>query len=131
MNCPHCQSTKLHKNGKERNGRQKFKCTVCDRGFTDPTSDTNITRNKVGISLNEFRSKYDVDFIVKKTLENLDPNMIYEKNDIIKLTGLRAGYPGLSATIEDQKRYYGKIGSTLYFSHPKTIEDLINQAKLN
>ena len=135
MNCPNCNSEKVYKNGKEPgSGKQKYKCGDCGKSFYDSyEKGPVITKSKpaVGISLTEFRAKFDVDFIVKETVEKLDPNVIYEKNDIIKLSGLRPGYPGLSATIEAQKNYYGKIGSTLYFSHPRTIEELKSQAKLS
>jgi len=130
MNCPKCNSEKNHKNGKERSGKQKYHCTACGYNFTSDSVMKKPTPH-VGISLTEFRSKFDVDFITKETLDKLDPNVIYEKNDIIKLSGLRPGYPGLSATIEAQKDYYGKIGSTLYFSHPNTIAELKSQAKLS
>lgn len=132
MDCPLCGS-KSHKNGFE-NGIQKYHCTneLCTkRNFTDNTNPlSGVVKSKVGMSLNEFRERHDVDYIVAKTLAKLDRNMIYEKSDICKLTGLRAGYPGLSQTIEDAKAYYGKVASTLYFSHPDTITELKEQAKL-
>jgi hypothetical protein len=130
MICSKCQSEKTHKNGKSPQGKQRYKCTACGYNFEDGVA-PRLSKPKVGMSLTEFREKFDVDFIVDDTLNGLDPDIIYEKNDIIKLTGLRPGYPGLSPTIEAAKDYYGKVGSTMYFSHKDTILKLKNDAKLN
>ena len=132
MICPRCNSEKTHKNGKDQKGMQKYKCS-CGYNFDEGIAAKNdpVVKHKIGMSLNDFREKFDVDFIVQKTLSGLDPEIIYEKNDIIKLTGLRPGYPGLSPTIEAAKDYYGKVGSTMYFSHKDTILNLKNDAKLN
>ena len=128
MTCPKCGSDAF-RNGKDRNGTQKYVCKSCKFNFNGGTPEVRPTA-KIGMSLNEFREKFDVDFIVDKTLTKLDPNIIYEKNDICKMTGLRPGYPGLTQTIENQKQYYGKVGSTMYFSHPDTIRKLKQEAKL-
>ena len=130
MTCPKCGSD-AYRNGTDRDGMQKYRCKSCTFNFRSNTVVKTVsTSAKVGMSLNEFREKFDVDFIVDKTLAKLDPNIIYEKNDICKMTGLRPGYPGLSQTIENQKLYFGKVGSTMYFSHPDTIKKLKNEAKL-
>ncbi len=133
MHCLKCKG-KTTKNGFEQNGDQKYKCTVCNYPFNQSQVGTEIKekpiKSKIGMSLNEFREKHDVDYIVQKTLDKLSTTTIYEKNDVIKLCGLRAGYPGLSPTIEDAKKYYGKVGSVMYFSHPNTIAELKEQAKL-
>lgn len=130
MNCKKCQSDKTHKNGKAKSGKQKYKCE-CGYNFEEDTVPRGGIKHKVGMSLTEFRERHDVDYIVQKTLDGLDPDIIYEKNDICKLTCLRPGYPGLAPTIENQKKYYGKVGSTMYFSHPDTIAKLKKDAKLN
>ncbi len=140
MNCIKCGS-KAQKNGFEVKGAlkgiQKYRCTKCKYNFNEGqiTSEVNPevkkpAKAKIGMSLHEFREKHDVEYIVQKTLDKLNPTMVYEKNDIIKLTGLGPGYPGLSSTIEDAKMYYGKVRSILYFSHPDTIAELKEQAKL-
>ena len=134
MKCEKCESTNIgaHDRNASKN-RTRVKCRDCDHSWTVPDGEAPRGRSertkpavkpKVGMSLNDFRDKFDVDHIVQKTLGNLKPDMIYEKNDIIKLTGLRPGYPGLSPTIEDHKKYYGKVGSSMYFSHPDTINEL-------
>jgi len=126
MICKRCNSDKVHKNGHTKSGKQKYKCE-CGYNFEEGMK----VKNKVGMSLEEFRERHDVDYIVQKTLDTLDPGIIYEKNDICKLTGLRPGYPGLAPTIEAAKSYYGKVGSNMYFSHPDTIMQLKDDAKLN
>lgn len=127
VQCKHCNSTNLVFKDRKMN---RYKCKDCGRTFIDDGEKTEPTKPKVGMTLSEFRGRFDVDFIVKRTLDTLEKNMIYEKTDIIKMTGLRAGFPGLSQTIDDQKKYYGKVASTMYFSHPDTIAALKEQAKL-
>jgi len=132
MNCPRCQSSKTHKNGKELSGKQKYFCNECKYNFTeDSVSLSPVPKTKIGMSLDEFRDKHDVEHIVAKTLKKLDKNLIYEKGDLIKLSGLSYGTQGLSAILESQSAYYGKIGGRVYFSHPDTIKTLKEQAKLN
>lgn len=131
MNCKFCGSDLIHKNGHERNGDQKYHCRSCKRNFiTKEAKKTNM--NSIGMTLSEFRAKHDVDYIVTETLKKLSKDIIYEKGDVYKLTGLRPGYPGLAATLEDKKYadYRGKIGGVYYWSHPDTIKELINDAIL-
>jgi len=135
MKCEKCSSENVGVHDRTASKDQiRVKCRKCGHTWLIPKSEDPVAKTvnpKVGMSLNSFREKFDVEFIVDKTLKDLDPDTIYEKNDIIKLTGLRHGYPGLTPTIEGQKEYYGKVGSNMYFSHPDTIADLKNQAKLS
>ena len=131
MECPKCKSNS-YKDGTFK-GVQKYRCKnpSCKFNFRDTTV-VVVKKTKLGMSLNDFRDKFDVEFIVDKTLKALVPDVVYEKQDIYKLTGLRAGFPGLSATLEDKKfeQYRGRIGGRDYFSHPDTIKELINNAIL-
>lgn len=129
MECPNCNSQKFHKNGKDpKTGKQKYKCTQCGKEFNEDTATKNP---KLGMTLDQFKSKHDVDFIIEQTLKKLDANIIYEKADIYKLSGLNASHPGLTAAIEARPEYYGKISGRLYFSHPDTIAELKRNAKIN
>jgi len=83
------------------------------------------------MTLDQFRDKHDVAHIVKKVLESLDPELIYEKNDIYQMAKLGASCPGLKDAIESNEKYYGKVaGGKLYFSHPDTIARLKDQVKM-
>ncbi len=35
LNCPHCHSAKVVKNGKKSNGQQNYKCQSCNKQFQD------------------------------------------------------------------------------------------------
>ena len=35
--CPHCSSTRTHKDGRDRAKRQRYRCSACRRSFTDRT----------------------------------------------------------------------------------------------
>lgn len=135
MICPKCNLENTHKNGKTKKGKQKYYCNECNYNFEEGVKPRSFirktsTRPKVGISLEEFREKYDVDFIVEKTMKLLDAETIYEKSDVYKLTGLSASYPGLSAAIDNQKEFQGRAGGRTLYSHPKTIEMLKESAKM-
>jgi transcription initiation factor TFIIIB Brf1 subunit/transcription initiation factor TFIIB len=129
MNCPRCQSENTFKNGRDsRSKRQMYVCKDCKRAFTEQTQKE---KPKVGITLDEFREKHDVEYIITNTLSKLDSNLIYEKADIVKLAGISYNAQGLTAILESKKAYYGKTGGKTYYSHPDTINMLKEQAKLN
>jgi hypothetical protein len=131
MKCKHCDSDNTNKNGHDpENGKQVYKCRDCGKTFRDSTKPSKA-KPKVGMTLDQFRDKHDVEYIITKTLDSLASDLVYEKNDIIKLSGLSHGTPGMTAILESKSQYYGKIGGKVYFSHPKTIKDLKEQAKLN
>ena len=35
--CPHCSTTKAHKDGHDRAGKQRYRCSACQRSSTDRT----------------------------------------------------------------------------------------------
>ena len=89
------------------------------------------TTKALGISIDSFRKDHDIDMIVQTALDKLDPNKIYEKKDVVELTGKAVGYPKLSVTIESATEYKGRNGGVCYWSHPDTIEDLKKQGILS
>ena len=133
MICKKCKSENVHKNGKAfKTGKQKYKCTDCGYNFEDGAKMQSVAgKLKVGMSLSEFRDKHDVEYILNKTLDKLDNDTIYEKSDLIKMSGLPYSAQGLSSILESKNTYYGKTGGKIYYSHPDTIRMLKEQAKLN
>jgi len=131
MDCPKCKSTKTHKNGKEKGtGKQKYKCTACGYNYVDGIK-PQFEHKKIGMTLDEFRDKHDIEHIIKKTLAKLEKDLIYQKDDIVKLAGISYGAQGLGPILEAQSPYYGKTGGKVYYSHPDTIKMLKDKAKLN
>ena len=43
--CPHCSSTRTHKDGRDRAKKQRYRCLVCRRSFTDRTG-TPLTKHR-------------------------------------------------------------------------------------
>lgn len=136
IKCPKCGGDKIHKNGKERKtGKQKYHCVPCKYDFTEGVIPRTFEpkqspASKIGISLEEFRDKHDVEYILKKTMGKLDANLIYDKNDIVKLSGLPYNAQGLNTILESMTNFYGKTGGKTYYSHPDTIKMLKTDAKL-
>jgi len=130
MNCKNCNSENTHKNGFDEKGRQVYRCNDCRRTFTDKTQQKKV-KPKVGMTLEQFKEQYDTEYRLDKALKELVPDLIYEKQDILKLAGLSIGTPGATTILESRKEYYGKINSKMLFSHPDTIKDLKEHAKLN
>ena len=128
MECKRCKSENTYKNGKAaKSGKQQYRCKDCGYSFEEG----KYNKSNFGMSLEEFRDKHDVEFIITKTLSKMDKNMIYEKSDIVKMSGLPYGAQGLTNILESKKEYYGKISGKVYYSHPDTIKMLKEQAKLN
>ena len=136
MECPKCKSTKVVKNG-TKGGKQRYICRnpECSvKEFSEKSqlikTQTKKPTNGIGTPLNQWKEKYDVDFIVQKVMENLSTDMMYEKSDVYKLTGLSPSYPGLSAAIDSYTDYYGKAGGRQHFSHPDTIQHYKRKGRL-
>ena len=135
MECLKCKG-KTHKNGFEvGNGLQKYKCVDCGYNFNEGQTEPQVTEKpQVGMSLGEFKSKYDTDFIVNdrlgKVIRQLSKNMIYEKADIVKLAGLPASYPGFKDVLDSFHENQGRTNSKIFYSHSDTIAELKRQAKL-
>ena len=47
MECKRCNSLKIVKNGKRRNGDQEYKCKECSHRFTGKEKFTNLTKEKI------------------------------------------------------------------------------------
>lgn len=133
--CPKCHSDQVNSEGPDaRTGYKRYRCKECGKYFNENTAYYNgktvehkpsVPRTRgMGMSLSEFRAKHDVDFIVQNVLDSLDPEKVYEKSEVVQLTGLRAGYPGLSAAIENASEYKGRAGGNSFWSHPDTIRQL-------
>ena len=130
MICKKCGSGDVYKNGKNKYGQQKYRCKGCSYNFEGDTVPGG-TKHKIGMTLDEFKNKHDVEHIVMKTLEKLDKDIIYSKDDIVKLAAISYGAQGLTPILEAQILYYGKTGGKTYYSHPDTIQMLKDKAKLN
>lgn len=128
------------KNGSSR-GYQAFKCKNCggskyvqynSQDPTSPQQETSTpkpsTTQQIGMPIDEFRKKHDTEYIIKNTLSSLSEDIVYEKADVLKIAGLRPGYPGVSILLESQqfKMFTGKTNGVTYFGHPKTIQELKN-----
>ena len=129
MKCPKCGSTEHFKDGKEPGtGFQRYRCKQCNRYYNENSALKSETimekKSTIGMTLDQFREKHDVDYIVEKTLKGLSKGMIYEKTDVVKLSGLRSGYPGLSMALESATEFKGKAGGVSYWGHPDTISNL-------
>jgi len=134
MKCVDCGSTHIIKNG-IKNGRQQYKCRDCKSCKTPIDADQVIKPKlqKMGISIDEFRKRHDVQFILSQVFEKLEDDIFYEKSDILKMTGLRPGYPGMSTILEsaDFKKYSGRAGGQTYYAKPELIERMKNDGILN
>jgi len=141
----------MYRNGFDAEGSQQWRCKnkgcrfcyregqktiVMDGKVVDvahlppPSSSPSTKKLKVGITLSEFRDKYDIEHIVRKTMAKLDKKIIYEKTDICKLAGLSPGTPGLGPVIESMSDFQGKAGGRVLYSHPETINMLKEEAKM-
>ena len=131
MKCPQCGSEQYHKDGKEPGTvMQRFKCKDCGRAYNENTALKSETimekKSTVGMTIEQFRQKHDVNYIVKKTLKTLPTKLLLSRTEVIKLTGLRNGYPGLRDALDNADEYRLKIDGTEYFATPETIKEALN-----
>lgn len=134
MKCKKCGSTELQKYG-FKNGKQRYVCKVCGSQSApvmdnEPVIEKKIV-NGIGMPLEKWKEKYDVDFIVQQTMRKLQKEFMYEKSDVYKLTGLSPSTPGLSAAIDAYTDHYGKAGGKQHFSHPDTINHYKQKGRLS
>lgn len=108
-----------------------YKCRGCNRTFQGAAQ--NIKTKKMGISIDEFRKRHDVVFIMSEVFKTLDDDTFYEKSDIIKMSGLRPGYPGLSTVLESAefKKYSGRAGGQTYYARTELIDKMKDEGILN
>ena len=126
MNCPKCGSRAM-KNG-FRSGHQQYRCSnkAC-RHFFRENSSSKPNKTKMGISTEEFRKKNDVVYILSKVFnEMLEDDMLYEKSDVIKMSSLSPGYPGIGTVLDSEefKKFRGRAGSVNYWAKVNLITKL-------
>jgi hypothetical protein len=63
-------------------------------------------------------------------MNSLRKDMIYERSDIVTLTGLGHSFPGMAGALEAYSDQYGKTNQKVFYGHPETIAELKRTAKL-
>lgn len=147
--CNRCNNDDLQRYGHDK-GKQRYYCKNCHYegivgtqfrlvSLDEKTTIEKVIKKqamnkpKIGISLSEFRNRHDLNHIVGGVLSKLNGDTLYEKDDIVKLCGLRPGYPGLTATLEENKefnKYRGRVASKTYWGAPHIIENLKQEGLL-
>jgi len=136
MNCPKCNGSRLQKNGTTDppGNKQKYKCAEC--GFRFTLGSQAETKQKqvfikskhkmVGLSIDDFRKKNDVVYILSLVPPKFEDEMIYEKSDIINLAKLSPGFPGINTVLESEewKQYSGRAGSKTWYAKSELITKL-------
>ena len=109
------------KNGERR---QKYKCSKC--GYeTKNIEETEIKEPEqkiAGITEEQFRAKFDLNFIVGKKCKELQKGIYLSMSEFIKLCGITPG-SGYRQVLEhpDFDSYRGRIRGEIYWSHPESI----------
>ena len=110
------------KNGERR---QKYKCSKC--GYETKLGDTVEVAEKpaekiAGITEEQFRAKFDLNFIVGKKCKELQKGIYLSMSEFIKLCGITPG-SGYRQVLEhpDFDSYRGRIRGEIYWSHPESI----------
>jgi len=134
MNCPKCNSSKIQKNGvtDPPGNKQRYRCAECGFRFTsDEKVETKqvFTKTKhkmVGLSVNDFREKNDVVYILSLVPPKFEDEVVYEKSDIITLAKLSPGFPGINTVLESEewKQYSGRAGSKTWYAKAELITKL-------
>ena len=118
MKCSKCNSTntKIHDKNASKS-TMRMKCSDCGHSWSIPKDGSEPIKAKspnVGMTLEQFRSKHDVDFILNNALTTLSPDLIYMKADVYQICGLSASTPGLGSALDVKSEYYGKTGTEVF-----------------
>ncbi len=127
IKCPKCGSTEVSKNG-SKNGIQEYKCRDCGKYFSEGSVKPK-SKKMGGISVEQFRKKHDVVFILSQVMEKFEEGLLYEKSDVIRMANLSPGYPGIGTVLEseDFKKFSGKAGATMYWAKAELITKLTEE----
>ena len=113
------------KNGERR---QKYKCSKC--GYETKLGDTVEVAQKpaekiAGITEEQFRAKFDLNFIVGKKCKELQKGIYLSMSEFIKLCGITPG-SGYRQVLghPDFDSYRGRIRGDIYWSHPESISKM-------
>lgn len=109
------------KNGERK---QKYKCSKC--GYETKQGEIIepiVSEQKIaGITEEQFRAKFDLNFIVSKKCKELQKGIYLSMSEFIKLCGITPG-SGYRQVLEhpDFDNYRGRIRGDIYWSHPESI----------
>ena len=130
MICKRCESRMVKNGTYMKNGerRQKYKCSKC--GYETKLGDTVEMAQKpaekiAGITEEQFRAKFDLNFIVGKKCKELQKGIYLSMSEFIKLCGITPG-SGYRQVLEhpDFDSYRGRIRGDIYWSHPESISKM-------
>ena len=130
MICKRCESQMVKNGTYMKNGerKQKYKCSKC--GYETKLGDTVEVAQRpaekiAGITEEQFRAKFDLNFIVGKKCKELQKGIYLSMSEFIKLCGITPG-SGYRQVLEhpDFDSYRGRIRGDIYWSHPESISKM-------
>jgi DNA-directed RNA polymerase subunit M/transcription elongation factor TFIIS len=134
MNCPKC-GTPMNKNGHDRDGSQKWVCRKCKyypKGDPKLKEEQKEPEGKtLGLTEDQFRSKYDLRFIVASKCKELKRGIYLSMYEFVKFCGITpgSGYRDLMLG-PDYEPYRGKVRGEIYWSHPDSIKKMKDEGNL-
>lgn len=136
MDCPYCKSKNIVKNGSEKRSdgsrQQVLKCKDCKKSFRPgAVSVPEVTIQKVGLTEQELRKKYDLNYKVDAGVNNLQPGVFLTDFEFVKNCGIM--YNGGYRIILDSgkyDKYKGRAQKTVYWSHPDSIKKMKDEGVL-
>ena len=133
MNCPECGKPAT-KNGKTKNGKQKYVCFHCKHYFEGPKEPEIIEKpveQPVGLTEAQMRAKYDIRFIVATKCKELKQGVYLTRSEFVKFCGIRPGQ-GYTDVINhpDYDMFRGKASGDVFYSHPDSIKKLKSEGVL-
>jgi DNA-directed RNA polymerase subunit M/transcription elongation factor TFIIS len=136
MICKKCGNAMVKNGTYLKNGerKQKYKCSKC--GYETKLSDEPVrieteTQKISGITEEQFRAKFDLNFIVSKKCKELQRGIFLSLGEFVKLCGITPG-SGYRQVLEhpDFDSYRGKIRGEIYWSHPESITKMKSEGIL-
>jgi len=128
MICKRC-GNKMSKNGtflKDGERKQKYRCGKCHYETKQKDEVINTESAEVpkvsGITEEQFRAKFDLNFIVGKKCKELQRGVFLSMSEFIRYCGITPGN-GYRQVLEhpDFDTYRGRVRGDIYWSHPESI----------
>jgi hypothetical protein len=97
-----------------------------------PAIEKGITPKLKGLSEGDIRKKHDIKFILEQILSGLEKGSFIPDADFIKQSEIKS-HVGYRQILDgnDYKRYKGRAGGIVYWSHPESIQKMKDESILS
>jgi hypothetical protein len=111
-------------------GRSREPLVYGKENISSPENPVQNIKKFKGLSESEIRAKHDLKYIFGQAVRKLEKGLYITDADFIRQCDIKG--TGYRSTLDDPefKRYKGRAGGIVYWSHPESIEKMKNEGIL-